>query len=92
MSTECRKDPWMRVLEGRVEELRKKTEMHEDNINRAIAQFREWASTANDLEIYYGAEEHGKRVTSVRETYKAVWADYKKAEAELERYKEETEG
>ena len=84
-------DAWLKELERRVEELRKKTEMHEDNVNRAIAQFREWVSTASDFDIYYGAEDHGKRVTSVRETYKAVWADFKRAEAELERYKEVTE-
>lgn len=85
-------DAWLKVLEDRVEELRKKTEMHEDNINRAIAQFREWVSTASDFDIYYGAEEHGKRVTSVRETYKAVWNEFHKAEAELENYKETVQG
>ena len=81
-------DAWLKVLEDRVEELRKKTEMHEDNVNKAIAQFKEWVSAATDFDIYYGAEERGKRVTSVRETYKAVWEEYKKAEAELFRYKE----
>lgn len=81
-------DAWLKVLEGRVEELRKKTETHEENVHKKIAHFREWASSAEDLDIYYCAEDMGKEMTSVRETYKAVWTEYKKAEAELFRYKE----
>lgn len=81
-------DAWEKVLISRVEELRKKTETHKENIHKKIAHFREWASSAEDLDIYYCAEDIGKEMTSVRETYKAVWTEYKKAEAELFRYKE----
>lgn len=81
-------DTWLKVLEDKVEALRKETEQHENKINEEITYFRNWVANASDFDIYYGAEEHGKRVSSARETYKASWEDFRKAEAELFRYKD----
>lgn len=81
-------DAWLKVLEDKVEMLRKQTETLEDKINKAIAEFKEWTANASDFDIYYGAEEHGKRVTSVREAYKASWEEFRKAEIELFRYRD----
>ena len=81
-------DAWEKVLIGRVDELRKKTETHEENVHKKIAHFREWASSAEDLDIYYCAEDMGKEMTSVKETYKAVWQKYKEAERELFNYRQ----
>ena len=85
---EPKADAWLKVLEGRAEELRKQTEAHEDNVNKTIEQFREWVSSASDFDLFYGAEGRSKKITSAKETYKASWDEYKKAESELRNYKD----
>lgn len=83
------KDPWLKVLENRVEELRKKEKLHREEISNVIARFRDWATTADELTVYYNAEYEASKITKQREIYKSVWEDFKKAEAELDAYKEE---
>lgn len=81
-------DAWLKVLEERVAELQQKEQTHKKEVSRVIARFRNWAATADEFDIYYDVEYRAKDVASVRETYKAVWHELKKAEAELEEYKE----
>lgn len=84
------KDLWLEVLEGRVKELERKEKAHRTHISEAVNSFREWVAEASEVDIYYDAEFEAKKITSIRETYKAVWAAYKKAESELNAYKETT--
>lgn len=81
-------DAWLKVLEQRVEELKTKEANHKRHISVVIDEFRKWAAEADELEIYYNADFKAQRVVEARETYKAVWARFKKAESELEEYKE----
>lgn len=87
MKTICNKDPWSEVLEKRVEELEQKVKTHESSIDKNIARFKEWASTASDIEILYDGEDKIKRVTKVYNTYRALWDELNKAKAELQDYK-----
>lgn len=82
------KDAWEEVLEKRVAELKKKEELHRGEISRVVANFRKWVADADECEIYHDAEWKVKSISSIKETYKAVWHEYKKAEAELENYRE----
>ena len=81
-------DAWVKVLEERVAELQQKHDTHRKNIDKTIAEFRKWAQESDDLDIYYDIEYRAEKVAKVRETYKAVWHELKKAEAELNKYKE----
>ena len=81
-------DAWLKVLEDRVEELKKKEERHRNAIPEAVERFREWVSTADEYSIIDDAEFRTKKITEVRETYRAVWNELKKAESELWNYKE----
>lgn len=81
-------DAWLKVLEQRVAELKRKEELHKEEIGNVIARFRDWVNEAEDIDIYYNAEYEVSKVTNQRETYKSAWAAFKKAEAELENYKE----
>ena len=79
---------WLKVLEDRVTELQQKYDAHRKNIDKTIAEFREWAKESDDLDLFYDIEYRAEKVAKVRETYKAVWHELKKAEAELQNYKE----
>lgn len=81
-------DAWLEELEGRVKELKLKEELYREEVSRVIERFRKWVATADESQIYYDAESEAKRIASARESYKAVWHEYKTAEAELNRYKE----
>lgn len=83
---EPKPDAWLKVLEQRVEELKGKEERHRNAIPAAIERFREWVSTADEYSIIDDAELRAKKVTEVRETYRAVWQELKKAESELWNY------
>lgn len=81
-------DAWLKVLKDRVDELKQKADTSEKAITETIAKFREWVASADDFDIYYNASCKATEVDDARETYKAVWAKYKEAEAELFRYKD----
>lgn len=83
-----KEDPWMKVLEGRVEELKQKHDACEQNIHDTVKRFRKWAAEADETDIYYDVEYRIQSVVDARTTYKAVWKRLKEAEAELEKYKE----
>lgn len=81
-------DAWLKVLEDRVTELQQKHDTHRKSIDKTIAEFRKWVNTTDDLYIYYDVEYKAEEIAKVRETYKAVWHELKRAEAELQNYKE----
>lgn len=81
-------DTWLKVLEQRVEELQVKVNKCEARINHAVAEFREWIRTANDIDIVYDADWKADIVKDAHEKYKVVWAEFRRAVMELEEYKE----
>lgn len=92
MNTECKKDPWMGILESRVNELEQKAQYHRHNVSKAVETFKEWINTADEIDIIYDVECQARIVKDAKETYTSVWRRYREAEAELERYKEVAEG
>ena len=85
---EPKADAWLKVLESRVEELKKKTDTSKKAIEETIAKYRRWVASADDLDIYYEASSKALEIDEIRETYKSVWAKYKEAERELWNYKD----
>lgn len=81
-------DPWLKVLEDKVKELKGKHDSARASIDEQIANFRKWVAEAADIDIYYEAGYRASEIDATRETYKAIWQRYKKAEAELLNYKE----
>lgn len=84
---EPKPDAWLKVLEQRVEELKAKEERHKNAIPKAIEDFKKWVSTADEYSIIDDAEFRAKKVTEVRETYRVIWQELKKAESELWNYR-----
>lgn len=80
-------DTWEKVLMGRVAELEKKVQLHDEGIKETIEAFREWVKDADELDIYYDAEDRARKITKQRECYKAVWDRLVKAKSELETYR-----
>lgn len=81
-------DAWEKVLIGRVDELKSKTDTAEKAISDTIAKFREWVASADEFDIYYNASCKANAVDEIRETYKAIWQKYKEAERELFNYRQ----
>ena len=81
-------DAWEKVLIDRVDELKSKTDTAEKAISDTIAKFREWVASADEFDIYYNASCKANEVDEVRETYKAIWQNYKEAERELFNYRQ----
>lgn len=85
---EPKADAWEKVLIARLEDRKKKEESFRNEIPKKVKEFRAWAATADETDIYYGIDDKAKQIAKVREAYKEAWAEYKNAEAELNNYRE----
>ena len=81
-------DVWLKVLKDRVEQLKLKEELHRKNISDEAERFKKWVANASEYDIVDEAMYKAQIVTEARETYRAVWKEYKEAQAEMFRYKE----
>lgn len=85
---EPKADAWEKVLLARLEDRKRKEESFRDEIPKKVKEFRAWAATADETDIYYGIDDKAKTIAKVREAYKEAWAEYKEAERELYNYRQ----
>lgn len=81
-------DVWLKVLEDRVEALKRKEALYKENISNEAERFKEWVSSASEYDIVDRAVYMAQLVKDAREAYRAVWNEYREAESELNKYKE----
>lgn len=81
-------DPWLKVLEDRVEEWSLKEQTHRRGITETINSFKEWINTADECDILYDIEFKSQAITEQRVCYKNAWHELGKAKDELAAYKE----
>ena len=83
-------DSWLIVLEDRVSEWSSKEETHRKGITKAIDDFKEWISKADECDILYDIEYYAKTITEAKTHYETAWNNLCIAKHELAAYKETT--
>ena len=81
-------DAWEKVLEDRVENLKRKEALYKENISNEAERFKKWVSNASEYDIVDSAVYMAQLVKDAREAYRAIWQNYKEAERELFNYRQ----
>ena len=81
-------DPWLKVLEDRVEEWQDRFENQDYILKAEVKRFKTWVSKASEEELIYDTEFRYSTIKSSKEAYKYAWQMLGKSKDELAAYKE----
>lgn len=81
-------DPWLKVLEERVEEWQERYNEKDYILKAEIKRFKTWVGKAEEDALLYDTEMNYNTLKSVFSAYKYAWQSLGKAKDELAAYKE----
>lgn len=85
---EPKADAWLKVLEGRVEDLELEKALYRDEVNAKARRFKEWVAEADEFDVICDAESKAHQLIVAKDELHEICNKLRKANAELWNYKE----